>query len=70
MYRDRVSGASLELVKREYDEYCWMQSSAYQVSRKVGTDDVSLDEHLEQKFLWGQTADTEDVTEKALSSLR
>lgn len=47
-----------------------MNSSFFEVGQEMEVDDVSLEELLEQKLLCGQGTDTEDMTERALSSAR
>lgn len=43
LYRDRMSQVSLEYMRRDYDEYCWMQTGPDKAIREVGADYVSLE---------------------------
>lgn len=47
-----------------------MHSGPNNTSWEAGVDDVSLEELLEQEFLWGRAANTGNVREGACSSAR
>lgn len=67
VFQSEVPRASTIFVQRGYNENCGERSDPQEAKREAGADGLCLKELVEQQLLWNHAANTDNVTEEALS---